>query len=113
MGLMRFLFSISAFAVTMILALVAFTYTTVTYPETMHEFLAAAQHVKEYVQEYLPDKHKVWVDILLHPAQIVLIGFSIAMRIFIGILSSILWRGDAANATSSSSGSDTPFSRWR
>jgi hypothetical protein len=116
MGFLRFLFSIATFIITMLLSLFAFTYTAINYPSTMRDFMTAAQQIRDYVREGpLPDSYMVWVDIFLQPNQFVLVGFSIAMRILIGILIGILgllfWRrrpsGSGAPAASSS-----PFSRW-
>ncbi len=87
---MRFFLSLSSFALTMILALVAFTYTAIHFPTTMRDFLAAAQHVRDQVSLLgLPDNYMVWVDIFLQPNQVALIGFSIVMRFAIGILGSL------------------------
>ncbi len=112
MGFLRFLFSIAVFIITMLLALFAFTYTAINYPSTMRELIAGAQHVRDQLQQaYLPDSYMVWVDIYMQPNQIVLVGFSIAMRILIALIGSIFGRrrpsGAAAPAASSS-----PFSRW-
>ncbi len=111
---MRFLFSLSAFALTMILALIAFTYTAINFPTTMRDLLAGAQHVRDQVQLLsLPDSYMVWVDIFLQPNQIVLVGFSIAMRIVIGLVSSIFGRGPGAPSDPApSAASDSPFGRW-
>jgi hypothetical protein len=84
---MRFIFGLSTFVLTMILALIAFTYTAINYPTSMRDLLAGAQRVRDAVQlASLPDSYMVWVDIFLQPNQIVLVGFSIAMRIVLGIV---------------------------
>ena len=50
-----------------------------------------AQQVRDYVREGpLPDSYMVWVDIFMQPSQFVLVGFSIATRILIGIVLGIL-----------------------
>ncbi|MFY9642827.1 MAG: hypothetical protein WCD20_20910 [Rhodomicrobium sp.] len=114
---MRLIFSLSAFAFTMILALIAFTYTAIHFPTTMRDFLAGAQHVRDQVSLLgLPDSYMVWVDIFLQPNQIVLIGFSIAMRAAIGLIAAIFgggrFPGESDSAASSPSGLNSPFSRW-
>ncbi len=111
---MRFFFSLSTFVFTMVLALIAFTYTAINFPTTMRDLLAGAQHVRDQIQLlYLPDSYMVWVDIFLQPNQIVLVGFSIAMRALIGIVGSIFRRGPSASrAAAPSTASNSPFSRW-
>ncbi len=116
MAFFRFLASIATFILTMLLALFAFTYTAIHYPSVMRDFMTTAQQIRDYVREGpLPDSYMVWVDIFMQPSQFVLVGFSIAMRILIGIVFGLLgWlfgrrrpSGAAASAASSS-----PFSRW-
>ncbi len=113
---MRLLFSLSAFALTMILALIAFTYTAIHFPTTMRDFLAGAQHVRDQVSLLgLPDSYMVWVDIFLQPNQIVLVGFSIAMRFAMGLIGAVFSGGTfpgESGPEASSSGSNSPFSRW-
>jgi hypothetical protein len=112
--IMRLFFSLSSFAFTMLLALVAFTYTAIHHPTTMRDLLYGAQEVRDRISLLgLPDSYMVWVDIFLQPNQIVLIGFSIAMRLLIGLVGSIFGSRypDAADPQSSST-SNSPFSRW-
>ena len=113
---MRLFFSLSAFAFTMILALIAFTYTAIHFPTTMRDLLAGAQHVRDQISLVgLPDSYMVWVDIFLQPNQIVLVGFSIAMRFAIGIIGVIFGGGSfpaEPDSAAVSSGSKSPFSRW-
>jgi hypothetical protein len=112
---MRLLFSLSTFAFTMILSLIAFTYTAIHFPTTMRDFLAGAQHVRDQISLLgLPDSYMVWVDIFLQPNQIVLVGFAIAMRLVIGLIGTLFgglkFPSEPSSTASSSSGS--PFSRW-
>jgi hypothetical protein len=112
---MRLLFSLSAFAFTMILALVAFTYTAIHFPTTMRDFLAGAQHVRDQVSLLgLPDSYMVWVDIFLQPNQIVLVGFSIAMRFAIGVIVAVFSGGRFTGEPDSAASppGSSPFSRW-
>ena len=116
---MRLFFSLSAFAFTMVLSLIAFTYTAIHFPTTMRDLLAGAQHVRDQISSLgLPDSYMVWVDIFLQPNQIVLIGFSIAMRLAIDLIGAIFGGGTGGggdtdtNSNSSSSRSGSPFSRW-
>jgi hypothetical protein len=113
---MRLFFSLSSFAFTMILALIAFTYTAIHFPTTMRELLAGAQHVREQISSLgLPDSYMVWVDIFLQPNQIVLVGFSIAMRFAIGVIGSIFSGGSDAGEPDSDSPPSrpgSPFSHW-
>ncbi len=113
---MRLIFSLSAFAFTMILALIAFTYTAIHFPTTMRDLLAGAQHVRDQVSLLgLPDSYMVWVDIFLQPNQIVLVGFSIAMRFAIGVIAAVFSGGRLSgepDSAASPSGSNSPFSRW-
>ena len=103
---MRLLFQVSSFAFTMILALIAFTYTAIHFPTTMRAFLAHAQHIRDQISLVgLPDSYMVWVDIFLQPNQIVLVGFAIAMRFAMGVIGTIFgggnFRGEAdPNASS-------------
>ncbi len=113
---MRLFFSLSAFAFTMILALLAFTYAAIHFPAAMRDTLAGVQHVRDQVSLLgLPDSYMVWVDIFLQPDQIVLVGFSIAMRFAIGVIGAVFSGGrfpGEPDSASSSSGSNSPFSRW-
>jgi hypothetical protein len=111
---MKFILSLSSFALTMILGLIAFTYTAINFPSTMRDLLAGAQHVRDQVQQLaLPDSYMVWVDIFLQPNQIVLVGFSIAMRVVIGIVGSIFGRGRATSSgPAPTAAGDSPFGRW-
>jgi hypothetical protein len=113
---MKLFFSLSAFAFTMVLALIAFTYTAIHFPTTMRDLLAGAKHVQEEISSLgLPDSYMVWVDIFLQPNQIVLVGFSIVMRLVIELVGSIFSGGSSGNdpdIDSSSSRSGSPFSRW-
>ncbi len=113
---MRLFFSLSSFAFTMILSLIAFTYTAIHFPTTMRDLLAGAQHAREQISTLgLPDSYMVWVDIFLQPNQIVLVGFAIVMRFLIGLISGIFGGGSSAHdpdSESSSSRSGSPFSRW-
>ena len=113
---MRLIFSLSTFAFTMILALIAFTYTAIHFPTTMRDFLAGAAHVRDQVSLLgLPDSYMVWVDIFLQPNQIVLVGFAIAMRFAIGVIGAIFSGGafpGEPDSAASSSRSNSPFSRW-
>lgn len=113
---MRLIFSMSAFAFTMVLALIAFTYTAIHFPTTMRDLLAGAQHMRDQISLLgLPDSYMVWVDIFLQPNQIVLVGFSIAMRFLLGLAKAIFggWAisGESDSAPASPS-SKSPFSRW-
>jgi hypothetical protein len=113
---MRLLFSLSAFAFTMILSLIAFTYTAIHFPTTMRDLLAGAQHVRDQISLLgLPDSYMVWVDIFLQPNQIVLVGMSIAMRFLIGVIGAIFggWNSpEDYDSAAASPGSKSPFSRW-
>jgi hypothetical protein len=91
---MRLLLSLSSFAFTMILALIAFTYTAINYPTTMRDLLHGAEHVRDRISLLgLPDSYMVWVDIFLQPNQIVLVGYAIAMRFAIAMVVSIFGGG--------------------
>ena len=114
--ILSFLLSIAWFIVLMVLSLFAFTYTAINFPSTMRDLMTYAQQVRDYVREGpLPDSYMVWVDIYMQPAQIVLVGFSIAMRILLGILTSFLGlifgpRPPAAAAAAPAP--STPFGSW-
>ena len=108
---MRLFFSLSTFAFTMILALIAFTYTAIHYPTTMRDILAGAQYLRDHISSLgLPDSYMVWVDIFLQPNQIVLVGFAIAMRFAMDIIRSIFNGGRFPGGPDAASSS--PFSRW-
>jgi hypothetical protein len=88
---MRLFFSLTSFAFTMILALIAFTYTAIHFPTTMRDLLAGAKHAQDALSSLgLPDSYMVWVDIFLQPNQIVLVGYSIAMRLALSLLDYII-----------------------
>jgi hypothetical protein len=108
---MRLLFSLSTFAFTMILSLIALIYTAFHYPSTMRDMLAAGQYVRDRISALgLPDSYMVWVDIFLQPNQIVLIGFAIAMRFAMDVIRSIFNGGRLPGGQDAASSS--PFSRW-
>ncbi len=114
-GFFKFLLSIAGFIVTMLLALFAFTYTLINYPSTMRELQNWALSVRQQVAQ-LPfsDNYMVWVNVFFQEAQIVLVGFSIAVRILIGIVSGIfglIFRRRRPSGEGSSA-SSSPFSRW-
>lgn len=113
-GFFRFLLSIAGFIVTMLLALFAFTYMLINDVSTMREFQNWALYIRQQVAQLpLPDRYMVWVNVFFQEAQIVLVGFSIAVRILIGIVSGILgliFRRRPSGEGSSASSS--PFSRW-
>jgi hypothetical protein len=113
---MRFLFNLSTFIMTMVLSLIAFTYTAINHPTAMRDLLAGAQHVRDSLQQLtLPDSYMVWVDIFLQPNQIVLVGISIAVRIALGLLFSLAERGRSpqkAGKPAGSPASEPPFGRW-
>jgi energy-coupling factor transporter transmembrane protein EcfT len=116
MWFLKFLLSIATFILTMLLALFAFSYTLINYPSTMRDLQRAALLLREQGHELaLPDNYMVWLDVFFQENQIVLVGFSIAMRILLGIVFGILGllfgrrRPSGAGASTASS---SPFSRW-
>jgi hypothetical protein len=113
---MKLFISLSSFAFTMIVALVAFTYTIINFPTTMRDLLAGAQHVRDHFSLLgLPDSYMIWVDILLQPTQIVFVGFSIATRLAIEIIRTFFggWRYPSArDEPASSPASHSIFTRW-
>lgn len=118
---MKLFFSLTSFAFTMILALIAFTYTAIHFPTTMRDLLAGAKHVQEDLSSLgLPDSYMVWVDIFLQPNQIVLVGYSIAMRLAISLIGSLFGvggggsgggKGGEAGGTSQSTSGER-YRRW-
>lgn len=114
---MRLFFSLSSFALTMIIALIALAYTLINFPTTMRDLLAGAGRVRDQIALLgLPDSYMVWVDILLQPPQIVFIGYSILTRLVIEIIAYFLSRRTSASGESSSSApspsSKSPFTKW-
>jgi hypothetical protein len=113
---MRLIFSLSSFAFTMILALIAFTYTAIHHPTFMRDLLYGAQEVRDRISLLgLPDSYMVWVDIFLQPNQIVLVGFAIAMRFVLGLIGSIFSLGNYPSRPSERGAEParrSPFSRW-
>ena len=106
---MKLFFSLTSFAFTMILALIAFTYTAIHFPTTMRDLLAGAKHVQEELSLLgLPDSYMVWVDIFLQPNQIVLVGYSIAMRFAISLIGSLSGLGGGGKG--GSGGGEAPGS---
>ncbi len=105
---MRLLLSLSTFAFTMILALIAFTFTAIHYPTTMRDLLYGAQEVRDRISLLgLPDSYMVWVDIFLQPNQIVLVAFAIAMRFAVSVVTGIF----GVYPSNTESGSST-WLRW-
>ncbi len=114
MALLRFIASILTFILIMILSLFAFSYTLINYPSTMRELQRSALYFREQFHAFsLPDNYMVWLDVFLQENQIVLVGFSIAMRIVVSILSAIFSRRKGGRAPAAPKGaSASPFSRW-
>ena len=92
MGFLRFLLSIATFILTMVLALFAFSYTAHQLPiDHAGPTEGGAIFPRTAPRNWpLPDNYMVWMDIFLQQNQIVLVGFSIATRILIGIVFGIL-----------------------
>src|SRR5579883_2553414 len=91
---MKLFFSLSLFAFTVILALIAFTFTTIYFPTTMRDLLYGAEQVRRQISYLgLSDRYMVWVDILLQPTQVVLVGIAIVIRFAVGVLTSIVSGG--------------------
>ncbi len=111
---MRLFFSLSSFAFTMILSLFAFTYTAIHYPTLMRDLLAGAQHLRDQISLLgLSDNYMVWVDIFLQSNQIVLVGFSIFMRLILGLIGGVFGgRFSSSPPSVSTPASNSPFSRW-
>jgi hypothetical protein len=111
---MRFFSALSAFGFTIILGLIAFTYTAINFSATMRDLLISVQHVRDQVQQLsLPDDYIVWMDIFLQPNLIVFVGFSVLMRLLLGIVSWIFGPGPGAPIISQpSASSSSPFGRW-
>jgi hypothetical protein len=121
---MRLLGTISAFAFTMFMALFIFTYMLFQTPQTLRSLLDSADAFRYTVLSsgVVPDQYSVWFQVLLQANQIVLVGISIAVRIAIAILGSIVTRWNEGPqrdvprtemaATPAASSSKSPFSRW-
>lgn len=113
---MKLFLSLSTFAFTMILALIAFTYTAIHFPATMQNLLAGVDGARDQISLLgLPDSYMAWVAIFLQPNQIVLAGFSIVMRFVIGIIGALFSGGrfpGAEDSAAASPRSRSPFSRW-
>ena len=97
------------------MALVVFTYTAIHFPTTMRDLLAGAQQIRDQISLMgLPDSYMVWVDIFLQPNQIVLVLFSILMRMVIDVAHGLLSGGRFPSEPDSETraASPSPFSRW-
>ena len=116
MGFLRFLLSIATFILTMFLP----------YSHSATRYQLPIDHARAHegratyprtVQEVpLPDNYMVWIDIFFQANQIVLVGFSIATRILIGIVLGILgllfWGRRSVRDSGAPAASSSPFSRW-
>ena len=110
---MRLIFSLSSFAFTMILSLIAFTYTAIHHPSTMRSLLYGAQEVRDQISALgLPDSYMVWVDIFLQPNQIVLVAFAIFMRLVLGLVGSVFGGGTYPGAAHEEAAGSSPWLRW-
>jgi hypothetical protein len=89
--MMRILFSSFSFVMTVIIGAVAFAFTAIEFPGIMRELIARAQTLPAYLSSAgLSDTYMVWVDILLSGDKLVLLGFVMAARIVVAILSSVV-----------------------
>ncbi len=113
---MKFLSTLSVFAFTMILSLIAFTCTAIVFSGTMGNLLTSVQNVHDQVlQLYLADNYMVWMDILLQPNLLVLLGFSIAVRLLLTIVSSAFDPGESVpplEAAAPLAASSSAFGSW-
>jgi hypothetical protein len=88
---MRILFSSFTFLLTIVLGAIAFAFTAIEFPGIMRELIAYAQTLPAYLSSAgLSDNYMVWVDILLSGDKLVLLGFVLAARIVIAIISSVV-----------------------
>jgi hypothetical protein len=117
---MRLIFSISNFALTMILALLVFTFTAIQFPAAMRALLTTVKDIRDVIaDQHLADGYMVWVDIFLQPSLIVLTIFGVTVRLGIEIIGAIFngWRfpneaDAAAPAVLAPIPPPSPFTRW-
>jgi len=112
--MIRLISAVSTFALTIVLGLVAFTYTAIILPSTMRDMATAVQHFHDQALRLnLTDNYIIWLDILLQPNLIVFAGFSIVAQLLLGAVNSF------SGFTSEMSPLDeplvcarSPFGRW-
>jgi hypothetical protein len=110
---MRFLYALLAFTFTMVLGLIAFTYTSINFSITMRDLLVSVQQVHDQLpQLFVLDNYMAWVDNLLQPNLIVLVGFTIVMRILLEVVSSVFSSGPDVPDLDDAAPSGSPFGRW-
>ena len=78
---MRLIFSLLNFAFTLVLALIAFTYTAIEFRVTMQALLTRVNHIHDRISYLvLPENSMVWADIFLWSNLIVFAGFVLAVQ---------------------------------
>jgi hypothetical protein len=88
---MRILFSSFSFLATMVIGAIAFAFTALEFPGIMNDLMAYAQSLPAYLKSLgLSDSYMVWVNILITGEKLVLLGFILAARIVLSIITSIV-----------------------
>lgn len=75
----------------MVLGAIAFAFTAMTYPSTMRQLMAGAEHLRNQLSTVgISDSYMVWIDILLQGDNLVLMGFIMVARIVMAILGALV-----------------------
>ncbi len=112
--MIRLISAVSTFALTIVLGLIAFTYTVIIFPSTMGDMVTAVQQLHDQaLQLSLTDNYIIWLDIFLQPNLIVFAGFSIVAQLILGAVNSLF--GLTSDTTSQDEplvSGPFPFGRW-
>jgi len=101
------------FILTILLGAFAFAATAIQQPTLMRELLSIARQIPEYfAASGLSDEYLVWADILLGGDKLVFIGYLIAARIVVGILTSMLGSIFGFGMRRRATREDSPFAGW-
>lgn len=88
---MRILFTSFSFLATMVIGAIAFAFTAIEFPTIMRELIGYAQMLPGYLSTLgLGDRYMVWLEILLTGDKLVLLGFILATRILLAIVTTIV-----------------------
>jgi hypothetical protein len=92
---MRILLSVLSFAFEMLAALIAFSYTVISFPLTTRVLLAGINAFRDQLLPlFLPETYKAMADIALWPSLILFAGFAICVHFAMDLMRTIFnnWR---------------------
>lgn len=85
--MLRILLATGNIFVSLVLGAIAFGFVFIKYPETMSQILDAAAGLKAWlISQGISTEYNNWIRVLLEERQLVFMGFTIAMRILLSLV---------------------------